>query len=211
MGKSTVDLHTVERMLREIRPQKKQRPGCGAFDATVVFLLFFNPDNPHILAVLKSDTEGYPWRNQVALPGGHVDPGDVSALDAAFRELKEEVHIHREEVRFIGTLGHFQTINNKNIEVFLGIWNGRRSLRFDKAEIARILQIPVSTLVQIHAARGYHGRNPGVHELVYPVEDVRIGGVTGKIIHFLLERLYPVFAQEESAAAETPENQGGLD
>jgi len=198
-GKTSLDLPAIERIIREIRPMNQPEKRC--LDATAVFLLLFDILNPHLLAVLKSDTEGYPWRNQVALPGGHVDERDDTALDAAFRELEEELQITRKDVRYIGPLGHFQTINNKDIEVFAGVWNGRGSLRFDKAEISRILKLPISTLLQIHVARGYHGRLPGVLELSYPVEDVQIWGVTGKILHFLLEQLYSVFVTEIYSAA----------
>ncbi len=189
--KAAVALSTVERILRKTRP--RLRPGGKGFDATAVFLLLFNPLNPHLLAVLKTDTKGYPWRNQVALPGGHVDERDATPLEAAFREVEEELGIPRKEIRYIGSLGHFQTINNKDIEVFAGIWKGRNILSFDKAEIARVLQLPLFALFQIHLARGYHDRLPDVQELVYPIQGVRIWGVTGKILHFFLERLYPAF------------------
>jgi 8-oxo-dGTP pyrophosphatase MutT (NUDIX family) len=188
-GTPALDLPAVERILQGIDPVN--RPPGQHFDPTVVFLLLFGADHPHILAVLKSDTEGYPWRNQVALPGGHVDEGDATTLDAAYRELEEELAIFRADIRVIGSLGHFQTINNKDIEVFTGVWNGRGDLRFDTAEIARVLPLPLVTLLEVHRARGYHGRLPGVHELVYPVNDVRIWGVTGKILHFFLEHLHP--------------------
>lgn len=196
-GKGPLDLATVVRVLRSVDPVGG--PVKDTFDPTVVFLLLFDPRNPHILAVLKSDTEGYPWANQVALPGGHVDTEDATTLDAAFRELQEEVNIHRENVRFIGPLGHFQTIANKDIEVFTGVWNGRGELKFDAAEIARVVPVPVSALFRVHMARGYHGRIPGVHELVYPVEGVRIWGVTGKILHFFLEQLCSAFFSGSSA------------
>ena len=42
----------------------------GPYKPTCVFLLLYNLAEPHILAIQKTDTEGYPWRNQVALPGG---------------------------------------------------------------------------------------------------------------------------------------------
>ncbi len=195
-AREPVDLYTVERIIRNMRPSKRSEQ--EGLSATAVFLVLFDARNPHLLAVLKSDTEGYPWRNQVALPGGHLEEGDATSLDAAYRELEEEVHIRRKDVRYLGALGHFQTINNKDLEVFAGIWNGRGEIRFDKTEIARVLKLPLNTLLQIHAARGYRGRLPGVHELVYPVEDVRIWGVTGKILHFFLERLSPALSEKPS-------------
>ena len=79
----------------------------------------------------------------MALPGGHVDKADASPMDAAYRELEEEVNIPRNQIDFIGSMGHFQTINNKDIEVFVGIWNGKGPLAFDSEEIQRVFESSV--------------------------------------------------------------------
>ncbi len=109
--------------------EKADRPGLpvGAdYDSTCVFLLIFNNDGElNILTVQKTDNEGYPWRNQVALPGGHVDKEDASPLEAAYRELEEELKIKKGQVELMGSLGHFQTINQKDLNVFIGIWKTR--------------------------------------------------------------------------------------
>lgn len=166
-------------------------PGESAYAAASVMLLLYEKNHqPCMLAVLKTDTRGYPWRNQVALPGGHADPQDSSALDTALREVGEELGISADEVRVIGSLGHFFTIRQTVIEVFLGIWEGDpASLCFDPTEIARVIEIPVSALQQIHEMRGFSGRDPDISELTYPYEDVTIWGVTARMVHFLLEHI----------------------
>ena len=73
-----------------------------------MFLLLFNREETHCLAIQKSDNDDYPWRNQVALPGGHIEKNDAGPLEAAFRELEEELNIPRSQIEFIGSLGHFQ-------------------------------------------------------------------------------------------------------
>ena len=94
-------------------------PASGPYKPTCVFLLLYNLAEPHILAIQKADTEGYPWRNQVALPGGHLEKEDASPLEGAFRELEEETRINRDQVELIGSLGHYQTINGRDIEAFM--------------------------------------------------------------------------------------------
>lgn len=157
---------------------------------TSVFLLLYNEAEPHILAIQKSDNKGYPWRNQIALPGGHVDAGDASSLDAAFRELKEELNISKSHVQYIGSIGHFQTINHIDIEVFTGIWRNKSTLTFDPKEISKVLEVPLRKLVNIHKERSFHGWLPDIEYLEYPFQDVVIWGVTAKILHHFIELFF---------------------
>ena len=180
------------------KSQVPQEPQTGSYKKACVFLLLYNLADPHILAIQKTDSEGYPWRNQVALPGGHLDPEDASPLEGAFRELKEEVSITRNQVQLLGSLGHFQTINHRDIEVFAGLWNGRGPIRHDPAEISRVLEIPMKDLIATHLTNGYHNRIPDVHELRYPFEDVEVWGATARIVHYFIELLYPVLGQNDS-------------
>jgi len=177
-------------------------PDGLSYQQTCVFLLLFEKKETHVLAIQKADNEGYPWRNQVALPGGHVDKDDLNTMEAAFRELKEEVNIERNQVDFIGPLGHFPTISHKDIEVFTGIWNGEGELYYDSQEISRVIEVPLTRLVQTHRARKFHGRIPDIYELIYPLEDVAIWGATARILHYFIELLYPLL--------KNPQNSKGL-
>ena len=167
-------------------------PEAGFYKPASVFLLLFNPEAPHILAIQKTDSEGYPWSNQVALPGGHLDAQDASPLAAAFRELEEEMRISRNQVHLLGSIGHFQTINRRDIEVFTGLWNGKGPIQHDPAEISRVLKIPLQVLVHTHRAKGFHDRIPDVQELRYPFKDVEVWGATARILHHFIELLYPI-------------------
>jgi 8-oxo-dGTP pyrophosphatase MutT (NUDIX family) len=123
----------------------------------------------------------------MAFPGGHVEAQDASTQATALRELEEEMGICSRDVRVIGSLGHFQTINNKDIEAFTGVWNKRGEISFDPAEISRVIPISLAYLTRVHRERGYAGCKPSIMELTYPYEDVRIWGVTAKILHHLIE------------------------
>jgi 8-oxo-dGTP pyrophosphatase MutT (NUDIX family) len=157
-----------------------------------VFLLLYNKDEPYFLAIQKSDNDGYPWRNQVALPGGHIEKYDASPVDAAYREVQEEVNIPRSQIELIGSIGHYQTINDRDIQVFVGLWNGQGPVRYESAEISRVLEIPVRTILQTHISNHYHDRIPDVSELTYPFQDVVIWGVTARILHQFIELTFPL-------------------
>jgi len=179
----------------------KNHPGppAGArFVSTSVFMLIFNRKQvPCLFTVLKADNKGYPWRNQVALPGGHVDEADSSALSAAYREVEEEVRITPDEIEYIGSMGHFQTIQQKDIEVFVGLWEAKgEPVRFDPEEISRTLAPSIPALFRHHLDQKFNGRIPGVGELIYPVGDLVIWGVTARILHYFLELIHSRLSAE---------------
>lgn len=174
-----------------VGPGETPSPTPG-FQPASVSLLVFDKVEPHLLAIQKTDTEGYPWRNQVALPGGHQDVDDPTAVAAALRELEEELGIPPVQVDILGSLGRFQTIALREVEAFVGIWDGTGPVRYEAAEISRVLEIPLSLLIATHIERRYQGRVPDLRELVYPYRDVVIWGLTAKIVHCFIERLLPL-------------------
>ena len=166
-------------------------PDPDLFQSTSVMALFMLDSAPSLLFIQKADREGYPWANQMAFPGGHVDENDENPRATALRELDEEMGIASENVRVIGSLGHFQTLNNKDIEAFTGVWNQKDDIRFDTYEIQRVFRIPFAHLARVHQEKGYAGCTPSIMELTYPYDDVTIWGVTAKIVHHLIEVVTP--------------------
>ena len=164
-------------------------PDPAQFKPTSVMALFLFSREPSLLFIQKADREGYAWRNQMAFPGGHVEKTDASARQAAFRELYEETGIMSDNVQYIGSLGHFQTVKNRDLQAFTGIWNQKDEIVFETQEISRVLEIPFETLRQTHLEKGFAGRNPrpGIKELTYPYKDVVVWGVTAQIVHHLIE------------------------
>lgn len=158
--------------------------------ASVILLLYEKGSEPYVLMVLKTESRGYPWSNQVALPGGHMDDKDATSLDTALRELYEEIGITPAHLEVAGTMGHFFTIRQTVIECFVAVWDGEdQGFGFDDREIARVIEVPVATLRKIHEAGGFSGRIPDMSELTYPYDGVVIWGVTARMIHFLLEHV----------------------
>jgi 8-oxo-dGTP pyrophosphatase MutT (NUDIX family) len=190
-----IDSSCLKKIIRNSK--LPQPPADATYQSTCVFLLLFGEDEPLILAIQKSDREGYPWRNQVALPGGHVDPKDAGPVEAVYRELEEELNISPHQVELIGSMGHFQTINHKDIEVFIGLWNGEGPVRFDSNEISRVLEIPLKIFVKTHIESGFQNRTPATDDLEYPLADVVVWGVTARILHYFIELLYPHIAKDQ--------------
>jgi 8-oxo-dGTP pyrophosphatase MutT (NUDIX family) len=168
--------------------------GAGAAPAghrenAVCLLLFESPDTT-VLSILKTDSEGYPWRDDVALPGGRIESEDGGAAGAALRELHEELGIPPSHVDVLGSLGHFQTRGTKNdLEVIVARWTRRSTLRIDPREVAQVLKLPLSDLAAFHKRAGFHERSaPDLgDELIYELTDARVWGVTARILHDFLD------------------------
>lgn len=171
------------------QPQAEVRIPPG-YEADAVCLLLFERGQTMLLAIQKADNEGYHWRDQVALPGGHIEAVDRSAEDGALRELREELGITRAQVEVLGNLGHFRTGTSKNdLEVVVGSWVQPGGLRIDRREIERVLEVPLAGLLESHSREGFRGHSADDigDALVYPLSDADIWGVTARILHHFLE------------------------
>lgn len=166
-------------------------PDQDLFQPTSVMALIAFNNEAELLFIQKADVEGYPWAGQMAFPGGHQDEQDATTKETALRELEEEMGISRDNVEVLGSLGHFQTINDKDIEAWIGVWNQTEEIQLDRSEISRVLKIPLTYLINLHKEKGYDRFDhiPNVMWLKYPYEDVLIWGVTAKILYHLLEIL----------------------
>ena len=163
-----------------------QRTRGDFFDPTSVMALFFYEQEIKLLFIQKADTKGYPWANQMAFPGGHKDEADQTTKQTALRELEEEMGIVPGNVEVMGSIGHFQTLNAKEIEAWTGIWNLKDTIDFDGNEISRVFKIPLEYLIDVHKKNNYHIQEPDFMRLIYPYEDVQIWGATAKILCHLI-------------------------
>jgi coenzyme A diphosphatase NUDT7 len=181
--------------LQQLRQTLEHDPGPSTpersdFVHDSVMLLLVDRRDTRLVAVQKADSEGYHWRNQLALPGGRIDSTDHDATAAALRELEEELGIHRDCVDVLGYLGRFQTqTSHHELEVIVGQWRQPCPLKIDAREIARAFELPLTDLLKLHTSQGFRRRpadNIG-ETLVYPIQGVSIWGVTARILHYFLE------------------------
>lgn len=157
------------------------------------FLLLYEEDETRLLLVKKKTTPGYRWSGQIGMVGGFIEEDDASDLDAAYRELEEELRLARDEVETLGSLGHFPTqVAMTSVHVFVGLWDGKREPVPEPQEIAKVVPVGLETLLDQHVRYGYAGRDVvdiGGLYIRYPTEAGDIWGVTGRTLHALLELL----------------------
>lgn len=85
----------------DARPGRQDPRFVGARQAAVAVII--RPDHG-VLFIRRAEYEGDPWSGHIALPGGRVDPEDLSPEAAAQREALEEVGVDLAGARLIGML-----------------------------------------------------------------------------------------------------------
>jgi 8-oxo-dGTP pyrophosphatase MutT (NUDIX family) len=136
-----------------------------ARDAAGLLLLFPIDAISHIVLTVRA--AGVRHGGQVSLPGGVVEPGE-SLVDAALRETHEEVAFAADDVRVLGTLTPLDIpVSGFRLHAVVAALDRRPSFRPSDSEVARILEVPVATLLD-SATVGWHSMMRGGTELTVP-------------------------------------------
>jgi len=84
---------------------------------------------------------------QVAFPGGRVEAGDPSPVEAALREAREEVGLEPSRVEVIGRLPEYLTGTGFRVTPVVGLVVPGFDPRPDPHEVARVFEVPLAFLM----------------------------------------------------------------
>lgn len=169
------------------------RRGVAARDASGVLLALV--PGPSGLAVLLTrrapNLAMHP--GEVSLPGGGLQPGDASPLEAALRETEEEVGIARARVEVLGHLADLTTHYGRLVCAYVGLVPPEAVPRepASREEVAQVLLVRLRALLDpaIYEARAL--AEPGRGERVvhyWHVAQATIWGITGDLLALFLAR-----------------------
>lgn len=100
---------------------------------------------PAVLLTLRSQRLRY-HRGQISCPGGRIEEGET-VVQAALRELWEEVGIASEEVDVLGMLSPLYTPPSDSVIMPVVVWwNGRELQHVQQEEVEEVFTVPLDML-----------------------------------------------------------------
>jgi 8-oxo-dGTP pyrophosphatase MutT (NUDIX family) len=159
--------------------------------AAVLVPIVDHGGEPYLLFAKRTDRVGH-HKGQISFPGGVIDPGDASALEAALRECEEEIALPRAAVEALGTLDDTETVATRFvITPVVGVVRSPVAWQPDGEEIEKVIEVPFERLAAEGGCRVEHWERDGVTRPVYffDCEDETIWGATARILVQFLELL----------------------
>jgi 8-oxo-dGTP pyrophosphatase MutT (NUDIX family) len=163
----------------------------GPLVRAAVLVPLVDRGEPCLVFAKRTETVGT-HRGQIAFPGGTVDPGDASFLDAALRECEEEIGLPRAAVEPLGELDDTETFaTHFVITPWIGVIRQPIAWRPDGEEIERIIEVPFAALTGPDGLRVEEWERDGVRRPVYffDYEGDTIWGATARIVKHYLDLL----------------------
>jgi 8-oxo-dGTP pyrophosphatase MutT (NUDIX family) len=117
---------------------------------------------------------------QISFPGGRAEPGDLTPVDTALREVHEEIGIPPDRVRIAGYLEPLAVVTGFAVTPIVGFVEGEVSLVLDRFEVEDVFEVPLDFLLErrnrVNSSRRWRGIDARLYE--YHFDGRRIWGAT---------------------------------
>jgi 8-oxo-dGTP pyrophosphatase MutT (NUDIX family) len=120
--------------------------------AGVTLLLYSKGENYCILLQKRTDRVDY-HKGEVCFPGGRKDEEDATLLDTALRETYEEMGILPADIEVLGQMDDMPTNTHYLIHTYVGTIPYPYEFLPSEAEVAQVLEVPVSALMDAQNVR----------------------------------------------------------
>jgi 8-oxo-dGTP pyrophosphatase MutT (NUDIX family) len=171
--------HPVRRIgLGELRP------------AAVLVPLYVRAGDDHLLFTRRTERMTH-HRGEISFPGGGRHAEDADLLRTALRETEEEMGICSSDITVLGRLDDFISIHGYRVTPFVGTFPHPYPCRVNAAEIAEVIEAPLSVLRDPAIWRKENWRHKGrMHPVhFYTVNGHEIWGLTAAILRQFLKRI----------------------
>jgi len=158
--------------------------------AAVLVGLIDYGDRQTILLTRRTDHLAH-HAGQISFPGGRMETSDTGPVNAALREVLEEVGVGAEWIEPIGFLDPFETISNYRVLPLVARLRPGFTLALQHNEVAEAFELPLTHFLDpARAGRRdieYRGRLRSIHE--FDCDGRRVWGATATMLINLRDRL----------------------
>jgi len=176
--------------LRSILSKRERRVIEHPFfaHAAVLVPLFKKGKDCHLLFTKRTDQVKY-HKGEISFPGGMVDEADSELEKTALREAFEEIGLRECDVQIIGFLDDIVTISQFIVTPIVGIFPYPYPFRISEVEIAELIEVPLSSLLEKECFAEREIIRGGEQEIVYSYQygEHVIWGATARILKQLLD------------------------
>jgi 8-oxo-dGTP pyrophosphatase MutT (NUDIX family) len=175
---------------RAIDIEDERYLGSADYRAAAVLIPITDREKPGVILTQRPS-----WlrshAGQVAFPGGKIDDGDASAIDAALREAEEELALARERVTVLGEADAYYSGSGYRIAPIIGVIPPDLPLIANPQEVEDWFEVPLDFLLNPESLEKKSAIWQGQERQYYDMDwqGRRIWGVTAGIIANLARRI----------------------
>lgn len=167
-------------------PQRIAHPHTGIKprDSAILILMYPTPHGIHIPFTLRLHTLAH-HAGEISFPGGGVEEKDPTLTHTALRETAEEMGIDEHAVNVLGQLTPLYVSASQNmIQPIIGWLDARPTFSPSPYEVERIIEVPLTTLLDPRTVGEYHRNKHGQILTVpcYRIDTECIWGATAMIL-----------------------------
>ena len=182
-------LQTLDGLKQALQHRVAQKICDSSLMPAAVMILLYSKDGEYCVLLNKRSQEVEHHKGEISFPGGARDPEDRDFLDTALRETEEEMGIQRSDITVLGQLDDIVTRTNFGVRVYVGTIPYPYPFDPSPIEIAEVLEVPYSSLVNAanfrHETRLVEGKAVSVRSYAY--NEHLVFGATAKILEQFLE------------------------
>jgi 8-oxo-dGTP pyrophosphatase MutT (NUDIX family) len=166
--------------------------------AAVLIPVLASAPEPRLVFTRRTDTlTRHP--GEISFPGGIADPGEDPAA-AVLREAEEELGLSPSDVELLGALEAVHTrVTQILIVPFVGMLWADPRFTPNPAEIAEVLEFPLSALASVGAEREFEWEGTSFQTYVYDMDGHVIWGATARILWSFIDLLQTTVIPERDA------------
>lgn len=128
---------------------------------------------------------------QISFPGGKFESEDLSLMNTAIRETREEVGIEDKYIRVFGQLPQLPTISHFNVTPFLAFISPGYQTHIDPNEVEYVFEVPASHILNPHKLYSSKFKLKQTSHRVFaiPYRQHFIWGMTAQIIESMQKHI----------------------